>query len=111
MTTFEPWAAGDTRPDVGARSATCAALNADIRALGAAKDVVEIVSVKAVFESVISILALVRVRVSVSPIYYARSLGTQLGWTYRRRRVRRVSQVLRSSMPRIEDRERREKCG
>ena len=111
MTTFEPWAAGDTRPDVGARSATCAALNADIRALSAAKDVVEIASVKAVFESVISILALVRVRVSASPIYYARSLGTQLGWAYRRRRVRRASQMLRSSVPRVEDCERRERYG
>jgi len=111
MTTFESWAVGDTRPDVGARSATCAALNADIRALSAAKDVVEIASVKAVFESVIGILALVRVRVSASPISYARSLGTQLGRAYRRRRVRGTSQVLRSSLPRAEDRERRERCG
>jgi len=60
MTAFEPLAVGGTHPDVGSRSAINAALNADIRALSAAKDVARI-PVKPVFESTIGILVFVRV--------------------------------------------------
>jgi hypothetical protein len=48
--------------NVDSRSATTAALNADIETLTAAKDTLGIISVKVVFESVIVILTLVRVR-------------------------------------------------
>ena len=67
MAAFDPLAVGGTYPDVGSRSVVSAALNADIRALSAAKDAAE-VPVKAVFESAISILVLVRVRVSALPL-------------------------------------------
>ena len=55
MTTLEPH-------NVDSYSATTAALNADIETLTAAKDTSEIIPVKLVFESVIVILTLVRVR-------------------------------------------------
>ena len=64
-TTFEPWAAADMPPNVGSHSATITALNVDIGIITAAKDTLEIVPVKVVFESVIGILAFVRVRVLV----------------------------------------------
>ena len=46
---------------------TTALLNAGIEALSGAKEMVEITSAKAVFESAIGILVLVRVRVSPPP--------------------------------------------
>ena len=46
-----------------------ALLNVGIEALSGAKDMVEIIPAKAVFESAIGILILVRVRVS-PPLYY-----------------------------------------
>ena len=49
-------------PNVGSRSTTTAVLNADIETLTTARDTLEIIPVKAVFESVIVILTLVRVR-------------------------------------------------
>ena len=49
--------------NVESHSATAAVFNADIEILTAAKDTLEIISVKVVFESVIVILTLVRVRV------------------------------------------------
>ena len=49
-------------PNVGSRSTTTVVLNADIETLTAIKDTLEIIPVKAVFESVIVILTLVRVR-------------------------------------------------
>ena len=64
MTTFEPWAVGGT-PNPGSNSATTAVLNADIEALTAAKNTVEIAPAKAAFESTIVILTLVRVRASL----------------------------------------------
>ena len=62
MTISEAWAVGDAYSDVGSRSATTAVLKADIETLTAFKDMVEATPVKAVFESVIVILTLVRVR-------------------------------------------------
>ena len=50
-------------PNIGSHSATATVLNADIETLAAAKDTLETIPVKAVFGSVIVILALVRVRV------------------------------------------------
>ena len=64
MTTSEPRAAGET-PDIKSRSVTIAMLNADIETLAAFKDTVEATPVKVVFESVIVILTLVRVRFPV----------------------------------------------
>ena len=64
MTTFEPWAANDS-PNAEHRSATTAVLSAHLETLNAFKDMVEAVPVKAVFESVIVILTLVRVRFPV----------------------------------------------
>lgn len=69
MTAPQPqWVVGDTHPNVGSRSATSAAFNADIGALNAAKGEVGIAPVRAVFESVIGILALVRVRPVPAPL-------------------------------------------
>ena len=62
MNASEPLADGDTPPDVESRSATTAVLNADIGTLTAFKDIVHATPVKTVFESVIVILTLVRVR-------------------------------------------------
>ena len=65
-TTSGPRTAHDMPPNVGSHSTTTAALNADIETLTATKDTLETIPrVKAVFESVIGILALVRVRASV----------------------------------------------
>jgi hypothetical protein len=52
-------------PDAGSHSATTAVLDAEIETLSAAKDTSEIIPVKVVFESVVVILTLVRVRVPV----------------------------------------------
>jgi hypothetical protein len=52
-------------PNVESHSATTAAFDADIGTLTAAKDTLEIIPVKVVFESVIVILTLVRVRVLI----------------------------------------------
>jgi len=57
MATPEPWAVGDNPHE-----ATTAVLNADIETLTALKDTIESIPVKAVFESVIGILTLVRMR-------------------------------------------------
>lgn len=62
MTASEAWAVGDAYSDVRSRSTTTAVLKADIETLTAFKDMVEATPVKAVFESVIVILTLVRVR-------------------------------------------------
>ena len=67
MTTFESWPAGDTPPNFGSHLAATAALSADIGTLTAAKDTLQIIPVKVLFESVIVILGLVRVRTTVLP--------------------------------------------
>jgi len=68
MTTSEPLADGDTPPDVEDRSAVTAVLSADIKTLTTFKDIVEAAPVKVVFESVIVVLTLVRVRfLALSP--------------------------------------------
>jgi len=61
MTTPEPRAVGDILTNVGHHETT-AVLNADIGTLAAFKDAVESAPVKAVFESIVGILILVRVR-------------------------------------------------
>ena len=48
-------------PDVRARSATIAALNADVSTLAAAQESLGAVPVKTMFETVIAVLVLVRV--------------------------------------------------
>jgi len=50
-------------PSTESHSEAAAALNAGIESLTTAKDAIEIIPIRAVFESVISILGLVRVRV------------------------------------------------
>ena len=60
MTTSEPWVVGDA-PNIQSLSVTIAILNADIETFAAFNDTVEPTPVKAVFESVIVILTLVRV--------------------------------------------------
>ena len=69
MTTSEPWAIGDTPPDSGYHTATTAVLNTDIETLTASKDTVKAAPVKAVFESVVAILTLVRVRLLVLSLF------------------------------------------
>lgn len=64
MTTLEPQAVCDTLLDAD-HSATIAVLIAGVESITALKDSVETTSVKAIFESVIVILTLVRVRMLV----------------------------------------------
>ena len=65
MTTLEPWAVGEIRPDVANYSTTTAVLNAGLETLTALKDTVGTTPMKAIFESTIIILTLVRVRLLV----------------------------------------------
>ena len=65
MTVLDPQAVVDVPPSVEDNSMTTAMLNADIRILTTFKDVVGTTPVKAVFESVIVILTLIRVRLLV----------------------------------------------
>ena len=69
MTTFEPWAIGDTTPNPESNSATTAVLKTNIETLIAAKTTIEIASVKAAFELVIAIPTLVRVRVPALSLF------------------------------------------
>ena len=61
----ERWVGGDTPPNGECHQTAAAMLNADIEVLTAVKDTVESAPVKAVFESVTSILIFVRVRLLV----------------------------------------------
>ena len=65
MTRLEPWAVGDTPPNVGYRSAVTIAPNTDMETLTACPEAVVTTHVKAAFESVIAILALVGVSLLV----------------------------------------------
>ena len=65
MTTIDPWGIGDIPPDVSNCSTTTVVLNTGIKTLIGFKDIVEIAPVKAVFESAIVILTLVRVSLLV----------------------------------------------
>ena len=62
MTASQLLADGDTPPDVEDRSAITAELNTDIQTLTVFKGTVEAAPAKAVFESIIVILTLIRVR-------------------------------------------------
>ena len=63
MAALEPWVGGDIPPDVASHSTTTAVLNAGIEILTTSKDTADSTTpVKAVFESAIVILTLVRVR-------------------------------------------------
>lgn len=67
-TTFEPYTIGGMPPDIRARSVTIAGLNADVKILAAAQESLEVVPVKAMFETVIAVSVLVMVRVfSLTP--------------------------------------------
>lgn len=67
MTVPESWTVDDmtSNSEFNSATATVSALNADIDTLTAAKDMTETTPVKATFESAVSILALVRVRIPV----------------------------------------------
>ena len=65
-------------PNVESLSTTTAALNADIDTLTAAEHALEIIPVKVVFESVIVILTLVRVRTPVLSLVCAHLSVTRL---------------------------------
>jgi len=67
MATSEPWAIGDTRTNIEPHLSTVAVLNAGIETLTVTKNVVEISTVRVVFESVVAILTFVRVRVPDPP--------------------------------------------
>jgi len=62
MTAPEPRAVGDIPTNAAHHETTIAVLNADIETLAAFKDTVESVPAKAIFESVISVLTLLKVR-------------------------------------------------
>lgn len=65
MAAFESWVVGNPFPDPKSKLVTTAVLNIYIETLTAAKNTVEITSVRAAFELAITILTLVRVRVPV----------------------------------------------
>ena len=62
MPASESWAAGDPTPNLKSNSTMTVALDGYIEALTAAKSTVEITPVKAVFESTIAILTLIKVK-------------------------------------------------
>jgi len=77
MTTPKPWAVGDTPLNVEHQPAITSVLTAEIKTLTDFKDIIESTPVKAVFESVITILTLVRVRLLVLfPFLHALISGT-----------------------------------
>ena len=67
MTVPESWTVNDmtSNPELNPATATILALNTDIDTFTAAKDMTETTPMKATFESAVSILTLVRVRVLV----------------------------------------------
>ena len=67
--TVEPLTIDNMPTGVGTHSTTIAALAADIEALTAAKDDIRVAHLKEVFESVIDILGLVRVRVPFCSLF------------------------------------------
>ena len=67
MAALEPWPISDPIPNHESNSTTTAALDSYIKTLTTAKITVEILAVKATFESAIVILTLVRVRILVLP--------------------------------------------
>ena len=109
--TIGPRAVGDTSSNVGSQPAAIAALNADIGILTAVKDTLEIIPVKVLFEFVIIILGLVRVRVIVLLPFFYSFLVIRSGRGDRRRRVCGIGKVLRPSVPRVEGCDRREGHG
>ena len=73
MITFEPWAVCSTSPNIESRSTTTAMLNTDIQTLTVFKNTTKATAVKAIFESAVVILTLVRVRLYV-PFQFAHKL-------------------------------------
>ena len=65
MATFEPWGINDILSAIEHRSAVTATLNTDIETLTAFKDTLNPTPVTPIFESIIVILTLVRVRLLV----------------------------------------------
>jgi len=65
MATLEPWGADDTPSTIENHPAVTAILNTDIETFTAFKDTLKDTPVKAIFESIIVILTLVRVRLLV----------------------------------------------
>lgn len=65
MTTPEPRAVSDIPPNIESHSATTALLNTDLETLIALENTTEAAPVKAVFETVIVVLTLVRVELFV----------------------------------------------
>jgi len=63
MTTFEPWAVENMPPNTESHSEPAATLDAGIESLTTAKDAIETIPIRAIFESAIGILGFVRVRV------------------------------------------------
>ena len=61
--TFEPWVVGGPTPDPESNPIMTTVLDTNIEALTAAKKTVENIPAKATFESTITILTVVRVRV------------------------------------------------
>lgn len=70
MTIFDPGPAGNAAPNPQSGLAAAAVLNVDIEILTAARNAVEITSVKTTFESAIAILTLVRVGLLFHSISY-----------------------------------------
>jgi len=65
MATLEPWGADDIPSTIEHHPAMTAILNTDIETLTAFKDTLKANPVKPIFESIIAILTLVRVRLLV----------------------------------------------
>ena len=110
MATSEPRAVDNASPDVRYHPASTATLNTDIRTLIALKDIVESPLVKAVFESVIVILSLVRVRVSLRSHSCVHLSVTRPG-RGKGGPLRGTGQGLCPSVPRVEECDRRDGRG
>ena len=65
MATLEPWGVDDIPPTIEHHPSITTILNSDIETLTALKDTLEATHIKPIFESIIVILTLVRVRLLV----------------------------------------------
>lgn len=108
MATLGPWEVDDIPFTIEDHPAVTAVLNADIETFTAFKDTLKDTPVKAIFESIIVILTLVRVRLLVLSHPRIRLLIARSGRGDRGRFVCRTGENLCQNVPRVEDSDRRE---
>ena len=98
-------------PNAGTQPATIVTLDAGIRNLTAAQDSLRAVPVKVAFESVISILSLVMVRVFLFVLSRPHLSVTRPGQDGGRRYICGTSPAVCQSVPRVENRGGRDRLG